>query len=86
MAKALQLDEYQAHAALERSSALREQRSAGWKGLLTSAGKWRKAIGARRRERRAEHELAQLDDRMLRDIGIDRSEIRRAVRFGRQMF
>jgi uncharacterized protein YjiS (DUF1127 family) len=85
MAKALQLDEYQVHAALERSS-LREQRAAGWKGLLTSAGEWRSALAAWRRKRRAEHELAQLDDRMLRDIGIDRSEIRRVVRFGRETF
>ena len=36
-----------------------------------------------RRLRRAERDLETFDDRMLRDIGIGRSEIRHAVRRGR---
>jgi uncharacterized protein YjiS (DUF1127 family) len=36
-----------------------------------------------RRLRRAERDLETFDDRMLRDIGIGRSEIRRVVRNGR---
>jgi uncharacterized protein YjiS (DUF1127 family) len=36
--------------------------------------------------RRAMKELYQLDDRMLRDIGLDRSEVPRVARFGREFF
>ena len=36
--------------------------------------------------RRAMKELYQLDDRMLRDIGVDRSEVPRVARFGREFF
>lgn len=41
------------------------------------------ALREKRRRRRAERELGIFDDRMLKDIGIDRSEIGRAVRKGR---
>ncbi|MSP67159.1 MAG: DUF1127 domain-containing protein [Alphaproteobacteria bacterium] len=37
----------------------------------------------RARLRRAERELGMLDDRMLRDIGLDRGAIHCAVRWGR---
>jgi uncharacterized protein YjiS (DUF1127 family) len=43
---------------------------------LAAAARWR-------RIRRAIREVAQHDDRMLKDIGIHRSEIERAVRCGR---
>jgi uncharacterized protein YjiS (DUF1127 family) len=37
----------------------------------------------RRRYLKARHDLASLDERMLRDIGVTRSEIGRVVRYGR---
>ena len=45
----------------------------------------RLARGARREHeiRRSIKELASLDDRMLRDIGLTRWDVERAVRFGR---
>jgi len=43
--------------------------------------------GAREwRFRRAANELRQMDDRVLRDIGIDRGEIVRASRYGRETY
>jgi uncharacterized protein YjiS (DUF1127 family) len=41
------------------------------------------AIAERRRIVRAERALVDLDDRMLRDIGITRTQIGRVVRYGR---
>ncbi len=41
------------------------------------------SLAERRRVRRAMGELERLDDRMLRDIGVTRSEIGRVVRHGR---
>ena len=40
-------------------------------------------IAARRRLRRAIKEMMALDDRILRDIGLRRSEVEFAARFGR---
>jgi uncharacterized protein YjiS (DUF1127 family) len=45
--------------------------------------RWRASLAAWWWQRQCEHELRSLDDRMLRDIGIDRSEISRVVRYGR---
>jgi uncharacterized protein YjiS (DUF1127 family) len=42
-------------------------------GLATRLGSWRRA-------RRAERELLGMDDRLLKDIGISRSDIQGAVR------
>ena len=55
------------------------------KPLVAALQRLRSAIEAERRARRAIIELERLDDRMLRDIGIDRSEIDRAVRGTRAM-
>ncbi len=64
---------------IERSSALPADRP----GFL--AGVARTAYAALReyRERRAMRHLAALSDHMLRDIGLSRGEIERAVRTGR---
>ena len=48
--------------------------------LVAALQRLRSAIEAERQARRAVIELERLDDRMLRDIGIDRSEIDRVVR------
>ena len=40
------------------------------------------SIGEERRLRRAERQLEHFDDRLLKDIRIGRSVIRRAVRYG----
>lgn len=42
------------------------------------------AAAAQSRLRRAERQLEALDDRLLQDIGVGRSEIRRLVRHGRR--
>jgi uncharacterized protein YjiS (DUF1127 family) len=41
-------------------------------------------LGAELAARRATHTLASLDDRTLRDIGIERDQIWHAVRYGRE--
>ena len=48
--------------------------------LGTGLSSWFMAVARRRRIRRAIRQVAQHDDRMLKDIGIHRSEIERAVR------
>ena len=50
-----------------------------WNFLRRAANAWRK----RAAHRRAVSELSQLDDRMLRDMGIERSQIASVVRHGR---
>jgi uncharacterized protein YjiS (DUF1127 family) len=42
-------------------------------------------IGSRRQLRRSIKELLALDDRMLRDIGLRRSEVEYTVRYGRPL-
>jgi len=55
----------------------------GWSRLLASLRLTGTSLAERRRLRRASGELQRLDDRMLRDIGVTRSEIGRVVLFGR---
>jgi uncharacterized protein YjiS (DUF1127 family) len=54
-----------------------------WSRFMAGLRLSRVSLAERRRLRRASGELARLDDRMLRDIGVTRSEIGRVVRFGR---
>jgi len=63
---------------------------AAWSLASPAAASWLQRLYAayrtaaeRRRLRLAERQLESLDDRMLRDMGIGRSEIRRVVRLGR---
>jgi len=51
--------------------------------LGTVVSSWLVAAARRHRIRRAVHELAERDDRNLKDMGIHRSEIERTVRCGR---
>jgi len=52
--------------------------------MLTAPWRLAKTIGAELAARRAMQTLASLDDRMLRDIGIERSQIWHASRHGRE--
>jgi uncharacterized protein YjiS (DUF1127 family) len=54
--------------------------------LLTGPVRLFRLAQAEWQHRRAMNELYQLDDRMLRDIGVDRSEVPRVARFGREFF
>jgi len=66
----------QVHAALRPHSLLRR---------LMAGARWLAAQLAKElAARRAMHALASLDDRMLRDIGLERGQIDHAVREGRQ--
>lgn len=84
MAKIMELRGYPAEAALE--SAGRLPISGPFADMLASPARmlrrWREAG----RHRRAMRELSQLDDRMLRDIGVNRGEIPRVALFGREIF
>jgi uncharacterized protein YjiS (DUF1127 family) len=54
--------------------------------LLTGPVRLYRLAQAEWKHRRAMKELYELDDRMLKDIGIDRSEVPRVARFGREFF
>jgi uncharacterized protein YjiS (DUF1127 family) len=54
--------------------------------LVAALKRLRSAIESERQSRRAALELERLDDRMLRDIGIGRSEIDRVVRGPRDIW
>jgi uncharacterized protein YjiS (DUF1127 family) len=53
---------------------------AALKAITSRVSRWLAEYIRRRAFRRAEKELMDLDDRMLRDIGLSRSEIASAVR------
>jgi uncharacterized protein YjiS (DUF1127 family) len=56
------------------------------KELLTGPVRLYRLMQAVWQHRRAMKELYDLDDRMLRDIGVNRSEVPRVARFGREFF
>jgi len=65
------------------ASVLGQHRVHGWrwvKSLFAALTRLRSALEQELQKRRAITELANMDDRMLRDIGICRSEIESAVR------
>lgn len=54
--------------------------------LLTAPARLFRLAQAEWQHRRSMKELYELDDRMLKDIGVDRSEVPRVARFGREIF
>jgi uncharacterized protein YjiS (DUF1127 family) len=86
MGKTIQLGEFEAHPAFDGTANAPAGASGAGRGKRLLAGSVRVLNAAleRRRHRRAMRELHALDDRMLRDIGIDRAAIPRAARFGRE--
>ncbi len=54
-----------------------------WGHVVAAAQAYLAALAQRRLRRRAMQELERLDDRILRDIGVTRSEIGYVVRYGR---
>lgn len=54
--------------------------------LLTGPARLFRLAQAEWQHRRSMKELYELDDRMLKDIGVDRSEVPRVARFGREIF
>ena len=54
-----------------------------WRSLLSALRTFFAASAAQARFRRAERQVEALDQRLLQDIGIGRSEIASAVRHGR---
>ena len=78
----LKLDPFGAAYRLPRSFA---NRQTPWLGLLADAVLARAArVATAARARRDIRLLSELDDGMLRDIGIARSDVERAVRRGRR--
>jgi uncharacterized protein YjiS (DUF1127 family) len=74
---------------LKPGQAPAQDRSRLWASLRPFAAsatwRWFSELVRQRRLRRLEDELAHLDDRTLKDIGLDRSEIGPAIRWGRHL-
>ena len=72
------------HGELEMRRLARRQLLSGFWSFLVLRGKaMAQAYVERRRVNRAVAELSALSNRMLRDIGVERSEIQRVARYGR---
>lgn len=69
-------------ASASRSAIFPRRERRGFTPIALVAAAWN-AVADYRRVRRAEIELSELDDRMLRNIGITRTEIPHLARFGR---
>ena len=67
---------------LRRARALRAGHMP-WESTRNAISRVIAAINREREFRRSIKELASLDERMLRDIGLTRWDVERAVRFGR---
>jgi uncharacterized protein YjiS (DUF1127 family) len=73
-----------AHPELDAPSLTRSQPAAlAWASVARALKAWAAAWTERRRVRRAVLQLEALSDRMLADIGLDRSDIARVARYGR---
>ncbi|MEQ1613649.1 MAG: DUF1127 domain-containing protein [Hyphomicrobiaceae bacterium] len=68
--------------ATSRSAPVARVKTVCW-NVAKSVAAYAGELVCQRALRRMEYELERLDDRTLKDIGMDRSEIRRHVRFGR---
>jgi uncharacterized protein YjiS (DUF1127 family) len=84
MAKTMKLDTYEAHAAFEKAAEMPVAGSLS--GILAAPARMLGAWREIRKHRQAMDELRMLDDRMLQDIGVSRSEIPRVARYGRDVF
>jgi uncharacterized protein YjiS (DUF1127 family) len=63
----------------------RDAGSSAWDRIVSGIRAYFAAKARERQLRDAEAQLQCLDDRMLKDLGIGRSEIRRVVRYGRHI-
>jgi uncharacterized protein YjiS (DUF1127 family) len=84
MAKTMKLDTYEAHAAFEKAAEMPVAGSLS--GILAAPARMLGAWREIRKHRQGMDELRMLDDRMLQDIGVSRSEIPRVARYGRDVF
>ncbi len=84
MTKALKIGDYEAQAALESPARMPVADSLA--GILAVPARMLSRWQEVRRHRQAMGELSMLDDRMLQDIGVNRSEIPRVARYGRDVF
>jgi uncharacterized protein YjiS (DUF1127 family) len=84
MANTMKIGGYEAQTALESTAQMPD--ADVFTGILAAPSRMLRAWREIRRHRRAMDELSVLDDRMLQDIGVNRSEIPRVARYGRDIF